>query len=417
MDTISVGLLAHVDAGKTTLGEAMLYTAGALRRMGRVDHADTCLDTDAQERSRGITIFSKQARLTWRECSVTLVDTPGHVDFSTETERTLPVLDSAVLLISGTDGIQAHTRTLWRLLERYQVPVFLFVNKMDLAGAERQRRLEELRSVFGDGVADMDGDWMEQAAAESEEALESYLSRGTVPPEQVRELIRERKLFPCVFGAALRCEGVDALLTALTDYMPRLRPESGTAGRIYKISRDPLKNRLTWLRVTGETLRVRDTVTGTWDGEEKIAVRRLSRPEAAIRPVTGADRESWFSLDRHLSGEAFDRKVRDRMGYVLTLADRPAGILRWSLFWDSIPFCNMLYIREGERRKGLGRALMARWEQDMKALGYGLVMTSTQSDEEGQRFYRALGYVDCGSLTLPFRGYEQPTELFLAKAL
>ena len=157
--------------------------------------------------------------------------------------------------------------------------------------------------------------------------------------------------------------------------------------------------------------------TGEWDGEEKIAVRRLSRPEAAIHPVTGADRESWFSLDRHLSGEAFDRKVRDRMGYVLTLADRPAGILRWSLFWDSIPFCNMRYIREGERRKGLGRALMARWEQDMKALGYGLVMTSTQSDEEGQRFYRALGYVDCGSLTLPFRGYEQPTELFLAKAL
>ena len=157
--------------------------------------------------------------------------------------------------------------------------------------------------------------------------------------------------------------------------------------------------------------------TGEKDGDEVIAVLKLGRPAADIRPAAAADREFWFSLDRHLSAEAFDRKVRDGMACVLTVNGAPAGILRWSLFWDSIPFCNMLYIREGERRKGFGQALMARWEQDMKALGYGLVMTSTQSDEEGQRFYRALGYVDCGSLTLPFRGYEQPTELFLAKAL
>ena len=160
-DQLSVGLLAHVDAGKTTLSEALLYAAGSLRKMGRVDHADAYLDTDAQERARGITIFSKQARLHWKDCSVTLVDTPGHVDFSTETERTLPVLDCAVLLISGTDGVQAHTRTLWRLLERYGVPTFLFVNKMDLPGADREARLTELRSVLSENILDLaHGEWM-----------------------------------------------------------------------------------------------------------------------------------------------------------------------------------------------------------------------------------------------------------------
>ena len=278
--SLCVGLLAHVDAGKTTLSEAMLYLAGALRKLGRVDHADAYLDTDAQERERGITIFSKQARLSWDGCDVTLLDTPGHVDFSGETERTLSVLDCAVLLVSGTDGVQSHTRTLWQLLERYQVPVFLFVNKMDLPGADKAARLEELRRKLSDGCADFSADeWLEQAATESEEAMESYLSNGTVPTALVRDLVARRRIFPCCFGAALRLEGVEKLLQTLADYAPVRDYPERTAARVYKISRDPQGNRLTWLKVTGGTLRARQSVSGRLrDGsvwEEKIHQIRL----------------------------------------------------------------------------------------------------------------------------------------------
>ena len=218
---ITVGILAHVDAGKTTLSEALLYTAGALRKLGRVDHADAFLDTDPQERERGITIFSKQARLTWKDCAITLLDTPGHVDFSGETERTLPVLDAAILVVSGTDGVQGHTRTLWRLLRKNHVPTFLFVNKTDLPGVSRTARMQELKSLLSAECADFTGtDWQEQAAAESESALESFLSSGTIPAEEVTELIREEKLFPCLFGAALRLDGVEKLLDTLVTYAP-----------------------------------------------------------------------------------------------------------------------------------------------------------------------------------------------------
>ena len=190
MSPLCIGILAHVDAGKTTLSEALLYTSGALRRLGRVDHADAFLDTDPQERERGITIFSKQARLTWKNRAVTLLDTPGHVDFSGETERTLPVLDAAILVVSGTDGVQGHTRTLWRLLRRSHVPTFLFINKTDLSGVNRAARMQELRSLLSPECADFSGTaWMEQAAAESEAALESFLSAGTIPPEEVCRLI------------------------------------------------------------------------------------------------------------------------------------------------------------------------------------------------------------------------------------
>ena len=280
MDQICIGVLAHVDTGKTTLSEAMLFASGALRRLGRVDHGDAFLDTDAQERARGITIFSKQARLRWRGSDITLLDTPGHVDFAGETERTLPVLDCAVLLISGTDGVQGHTRTLWRLLEQYRVPTMLFVNKMDLPGADRARRLEELRRTLSPGVTDLGAeDWMEQAATESEEALERYLAEGTLDAGTVRRLVGERKVFPCVFGAALRMEGVEALLSALVDYSPRPVYPEETAARIYKISRDPQGNRLTWLKVTGGSLRVRQSVSGRRENgepwEEKIHQIRL----------------------------------------------------------------------------------------------------------------------------------------------
>ena len=212
------GLLAHVDAGKTTLSEAMLYVSGARRVLGRVDHGDAYLDTHALERARGITIFSKQARFGLPSRSVTLVDTPGHVDFSAETERTLPVLDCAVLVISGTDGIQAHTATLWRLLERYQVPVFLFINKMDLPGMEKEKLLAQLQSQLSPGCVDFGADFAEIAenAAMCDEALlENYLESGTVTEGNLRGLIAKRKLFPCLFGSALKLTGVEELLQLL----------------------------------------------------------------------------------------------------------------------------------------------------------------------------------------------------------
>ena len=279
MSPLCIGILAHVDAGKTTLSEALLYTSGALRRLGRVDHADAFLDTDPQERERGITIFSKQARLTWKNRAVTLLDTPGHVDFSGETERTLPVLDAAILVVSGTDGVQGHTRTLWRLLRRNHVPTFLFINKTDLPGVNRAARMQELRSLLSPECADFSGtDWMEQAAAESEAALESFLSAGTIPPEEVRRLIAEEKLFPCLFGAALRLDGVEKLLDTLALYAP-VKPAGDAFGaRVYKISRDAQGARLTWLRVTGGELRARAAVkvpTESGETEEKIHQIRL----------------------------------------------------------------------------------------------------------------------------------------------
>ena len=298
---ITVGILAHVDAGKTTLSEALLYTAGALRKLGRVDHADAFLDTDPQERERGITIFSKQARLTWKNCAITLLDTPGHVDFSGETERTLPVLDAAILVVSGTDGVQGHTRTLWRLLRKNHVPTFLFVNKTDLPGVSRTARMQELKSLLSAECADFTGtDWQEQAAAESESALESFLSSGTIPAEEVTELIREEKLFPCLFGAALRLDGVEKLLDTLVTYAPT-KPAGDTFGaRVYKISRDAQGARLTWLRVTGGELRARETVripTDSGEIEEKIHQLRLysgekfeladSVPAGTVCAVTG----------------------------------------------------------------------------------------------------------------------------------
>ena len=197
---LCVGILAHVDAGKTTLSEAMLYCTGAVRKLGRVDHGDAFLDTDTQERQRGITIFSKQAMLETEEAVITLLDTPGHVDFSAEMERTLQVLDCAILVISGSDGVQAHTRTLWKLLERYGVPTFLFINKMDLSGADRDGLLAQLQSRLGSGCIDFAGDEAardEAVAMCDEGALEAFLDSGSVEEETVRRLIAERKVFPC----------------------------------------------------------------------------------------------------------------------------------------------------------------------------------------------------------------------------
>ncbi len=261
---ISVGLLAHVDAGKTTLSEGLLYCSGARRTLGRVDHRDAFLDTHHLERSRGITIFSKQALLSTDSLEITLVDTPGHADFSTEAERVMPILDCAVLVISGTDGIQAHTLTLWELLERYQVPVFVFINKMDLPGKTREAHLAQLQARLGQGFVDFGAPWeqiAENAALCDEALLENYLQTGTVTRANLQALIAARKLFPCCFGAGLKLEGVEELLQIINAYAPR--PEYGPdfGAKVYKISRDLQGNRLTWLKVTGGGLRVREPIS------------------------------------------------------------------------------------------------------------------------------------------------------------
>ena len=263
---LCVGILAHVDAGKTTLSEAMLYCSGARRTLGRVDHRDAFLDTHDLERQRGITIFSKQALFETANRSVTLVDTPGHADFSAEAERVMPILDCAVLVISGTDGIQAHTLTLWRLLEQYNVPVFLFINKMDLPGKEKATLLQQLQSQFSAACVDFtqNDDTIAEAAAMCDEALlENYLESGTVTDGNIRELIAARKLFPCCFGAALKLDGVGSLLELLDRYGPQPVYPGGFGAKIYKISRDPQGNRLTWLKVTGGALKVRAPLTYT----------------------------------------------------------------------------------------------------------------------------------------------------------
>lgn len=258
----SIALMAHVDAGKTTLSEGLLYTAGARRALGRVDHGDAFLDTHSLERARGITIFSKQARLETANRQMVLVDTPGHVDFSTETERTMQVLDCAVLVISGTDGIQAHTLTLWRLLQRYQVPTFLFLNKMDLPGTNRQALMAQLQSKLSAACVDITAlDGLEQCAMCDEALLETYLETGTVTPGNLRELVAARKLFPCCFGSALKLQGVDTLLHLLDELAPRKTYPEAFAARVYKISRDAQGNRLTWLKVTGGTLAVRQSLS------------------------------------------------------------------------------------------------------------------------------------------------------------
>ena len=275
---ISAGLLAHVDAGKTTLSEALLYCSGARRTLGRVDHRDAFLDTNALERERGITIFSKQAMLSTAALDVTLVDTPGHVDFSAETERTLSILDCAILVISGTDGIQAHTLTLWNLLEKYHVPTFLFINKMDLPGTERAKLLAQLQKELSPGCQDfgLPSEQIHENAAMCDEALlETYLQTGAVTDGNIRGLIAGRKLFPCCFGAALRLEGVEELLEVLDNFAPRNKYPQQFGAKVYKITRDPQGNRLTWLKITGGSLSVREPVTYTPVQGEPVTEKAL----------------------------------------------------------------------------------------------------------------------------------------------
>lgn len=266
MGKIVVGILAHVDAGKTTLSEGMLYTSGAIRTMGRVDNRDAFLDTYALERERGITIFSKQAVFPLGTTQVTLLDTPGHVDFSPEMERTLQVLDYAILVISGADGVQGHTRTLWNLLRRYEIPTFVFVNKMDQKGTDAEVLLQELKNVLEEGCVDFstkrDVHFYEEAAVCSEDALEEFLETGRLKKETLQELFLERQLFPCFFGSALRLEGVKEFVEQMQELI-KVPAYSETFGaKVFKIARDEAGNRLTYLKITGGSLKVKAVIEG-----------------------------------------------------------------------------------------------------------------------------------------------------------
>lgn len=303
MKRIVIGILAHVDAGKTTLSEALLYATGSVRKLGRVDHGDAFLDTNTMERQRGITIFTEPAIITTPDLTLTLLDTPGHVDFSAEMERTLAVLDYAILVISGADGIQGHTETLWRLLKRYNVPTFIFINKMDAPAADKTKLLQQLKKRFSDGCVDFTGshngtealaDVMEDIAMQSETAMESYFEEGTIPDETIRELIAERALFPCFFGSALKMEGIDEFIAGFEWYVRE--PEYGGefGARIYKVSHDSQGNRLTWLKVTGGEFKAKTMLSGTArvgsdPGESKIGDDGLWHEKAdQVRVYSGA---------------------------------------------------------------------------------------------------------------------------------
>ena len=304
-----IGILAHVDAGKTTLSEALLYTSGGIRRFGRVDHQDAFLDNFAMERERGITIFSKQAELTFGDVRVTLLDTPGHVDFSAEMERTLQVLDYAILVINGADGVQAHTGTLWRLLKQYRIPVFLFVNKMDQPSADKERLMENLKTQLDEGCMDFTDIRLtdESLAMGSEEMMEAYLETGDIPEDAVRRAIRKRYIFPCYFGSALKLTGIEVLMEGMARYMecPVYGAEFGA--KVYKISRDEQGNRMTHLKITGGSLKVKAVLKHHSGKEEKVNQVRIysgagyqTVPEVAageICAITG--------LEESYSGEGF----------------------------------------------------------------------------------------------------------------
>ncbi len=279
MKRLVIGILAHVDAGKTTLSEALLYQTGALKKLGRVDHRDAFLDTFALERERGITIFSKQAELMLQDTAVTLLDTPGHVDFSAEMERTLQVLDCAILVVSGTDGVQAHTATLWRLLARHHIPTLIFINKMDIQSADRAAVLAELKSRLDEGCIDFGApdSMAEEIAVCDESVLERFLECGQVEAREISALVAARKVFPCYFGSALKLDGVEELLSGLDRYMQPPQYGADFGARVFKIARDGQGNRLSYLKITGGSLSVRTQLSGQEDGgwQEKVNQIRI----------------------------------------------------------------------------------------------------------------------------------------------
>ncbi len=336
MKKLAIGILAHVDAGKTTLSEGMLYLAGKIKKLGRVDHRDTYLDTHDLERARGITIFSKQAVFTAGETEITLLDTPGHVDFSPEAERVLQVLDYAIMVVSGTGGVQAHTETLWTLLQRYRVPTFVFVTKMDVNGTDRSKLMADIHTLLGENCVDFSPDNAgrdEEAAMLDEEALDKYMDSGALPDEEIIRLVRERKLHPCFFGSGLKLDGVEEFLAALERYTAVPAWPAPFGARVYKIGRDAQGNRLTYLKVTGGTLAVRTPIRylplrGSEPVEEKISQIRLysgvkydtadAVPAGQVCAVTGLTK-TWPGQGLGAEPDGDEPYLTPAMGYRICL--------------------------------------------------------------------------------------------------
>ena len=323
MKHITIGILAHVDAGKTTLSECMLYLSGQIRKLGRVDHKDAFLDTYELERERGITIFSKQAELKMGNLGITLLDTPGHVDFSAEMERTLQVLDYAILVINGADGVQGHTRTLWRLLKRYQIPTFIFINKMDQLGTDKAKVLADLQNRLDEGCIDFtekSDAFFDAVAMCEEKAMEEYLESERVEDTTIAEMIGKRKVFPCYFGSALKMEGVQEFMDGMTAYVEKNEQINSTdinasnfGAKVFKISRDPAGSRLTYLKVTSGTLKVKDTLTG-------IAGKQQSKKESdLVQDRSETVMNSWeekVNQIRIYSGEKYEMVQEAKSGMV-----------------------------------------------------------------------------------------------------
>ena len=336
MKKITIGILAHVDAGKTTLSEAMLYTSGNKKKLGRVDHQDAFLDTFSLEKERGITIFSKQARFEWKNVSYCLVDTPGHVDFSTEMERTLQVLDYAILVVNGTDGVQGHTETLWKLLRNYQIPTFLFVNKMDLHGKSKEELLGEIQEQFSENCisfmeADKNQSFYEEVAMCDETVLENYMEMGMITEQEIGELIRQRKLFPCFFGAALKLDGVEMFMDAMSSLVQEKTYLEKFGARIYKIARDEQNTRLTYMKITGGNLKVKESILGcsndkngdVVEWEEKVNQIRLYSGEkyTTVNEIYAGEICAVTGLTRTLPGQSLgadSTKIEQVLQPVLT---------------------------------------------------------------------------------------------------
>ena len=323
MKHITIGILAHVDAGKTTLSECMLYLSGQIRKLGRVDHKDAFLDTYELERERGITIFSKQAELKMGNLGITLLDTPGHVDFSAEMERTLQVLDYAILVINGADGVQGHTCTLWRLLKRYQIPTFIFINKMDQVGTDKAKVLADLQNRLDEGCIDFSEiteETYDSLAMSDEKAMEEYLESEKVEEDTIAEMIGNRKVYPCYFGSALKMEGVQEFMDGMTAYVEKNEQINSTdtntsnfGAKVFKISRDPSGSRLTYLKVTSGTLKVKDTLTG-------IAGKQQSKKESGLaQDRSETIMNSWeekVNQIRIYSGEKYEMVQEAKSGMV-----------------------------------------------------------------------------------------------------
>ena len=370
----SIGLLAHVDAGKTTLSEALLYVSGARRQLGRVDHRDAFLDTHALERSRGITIFSKLALMQTEHLDITLVDTPGHVDFAAEAERTMFALDCAVLVINGTDGVQAHTLTLWELLRRNNVPTFLFINKMDLPGKGREALLKELQEKLSEHIVDFgaDPDEIAEAAAVCDEALlEQYLETGEVTDANLRGLVEGRKLFPCCFGSALKLQGVEEFLDTLDRFAPEPERLEGFGAQVYKITRDPQGVRLTWMKIVGGSLKVRAPISYR-DCEDReytekcIQLRRYSGAQfTPIEVATAGMIVAVQGLSATYAGQPLGEAVAGGSRIL-----EPVMTYRLNLPADKDPLLFLPKLRQLEEEDP---QLMVQWDERLKQIHVSLM--------------------------------------------